>query len=56
MSKLELFNHISENLWNDEIIDINNYNNDFEYFKKDFFSICLSAFDGIMLLKGELLD
>ena len=29
---------------------------DFENFKKDFFSICLSAFDGITLLKGEILD
>lgn len=56
MNKLQLFNYIAEKLWDDEMIDINNYNNNFENFKKDFFSICLSAFDGIALLKGEILD
>ena len=56
MGKLELFNYIAKKLWDNEMIDLNNYNNDFESFKKDFFGICLSAFDGIILLKGEILD
>ena len=56
MSKLELFNQIAEDLWDNEMIDRNNYNYDFESFKKDFFAICSSVFDGITLLKGEILN
>ena len=56
MKKLELFNQIAEDLWENEIIDRNNYNYDLESFKKDFLPICLSTFDGITLLKGEIFD
>lgn len=56
MSREEIYNTIASAVWNNDMADCNNYNNDFDSFRKDFDAICAKAFDGIIFVNGTIIN
>ena len=56
MTKKEILQNIALNLWQSEAIDCHNYNYDFEEFQKDFLKICSAELDGVIFVKGEIIN
>lgn len=56
MKRDEILEKIAIKLWDDEAIDQNNYNFNFEEFRCDFLRICSRELDGIIFVKGEIIE
>ena len=56
MEKTDILNNIATKLWDDELIDQNNYNYDFQEFRRDFLKICTAELDGIIFVQGEIIN
>lgn len=56
MKKYEILNKIAVKLWDIEAIDQNNYNYNFEEFRRDFLRICSEELDGVIFVKGEIIE
>ena len=56
MKKDDILQKIAIKLWDDEAIDQNNYNYNFEEFRRDFLRICSEELDGVIFVKGEIIE
>lgn len=56
MDRQDLFTRLALQLWESESIAQHNFNFDFEEFKRCFLRTCSNAFDGVILIKGDVIN
>lgn len=56
MNKDDIFKKIAVKLWEEEMADQNNYNYQFKNFQRDFLRLCSEELDGLIFVKGEVIE
>lgn len=55
-NRTSIFSEIAQEIWDNELINQNNYDYNFKEFQKDFLKICYKEFDGIIFIRGKLIE